>query len=325
MTCGQVIMSNKSPILISVQFGSSREDDTFEAGFGNRPILYWNADNKSQSLDGIKYALVWKIDPELFSMMPDLEVIFSAGAGVDKIMAADNLPDVPIVRFVDDTLTGRMSEWICLQCLMHLRQQYKYNAFQKAREWRELQQPQASEIRIGIMGLGVLGQDAARKLKTLGFQVHGWSRSKKAIRGMECYDTGETDAFLAKTDFLIGLLPFTPDTAGFFNRSVFEKLAGHKLLASPVFINAGRGGSQNEADIISCLEDGTLGGASLDVFETEPLSPDSPLWDFDQVILTPHMAATSDIAVLGRYVDLQIKRHEAGKGLQNLVDVKAGY
>jgi glyoxylate/hydroxypyruvate reductase A len=124
---------------------------------------------------------------------------------------------------------------------------------------------------------------------------------------------------------IVGLLPYTPDTKGFFNRSVFERMARHPHLPAPIFINGGRGGSQNEDEIISCLEDGTLGGVSIDVFETEPLSSDSGLWRFDNAILTPHVASNSDVAALGRYVEGQISRYEAGEPLQNVVDRKAGY
>lgn len=318
-------MSEKSPLLIAVHFDSMRENDTFEKGLAGRPVIDWLKGDPPRSLAGIRYALVWKPEPALFEAMPDLEVIFSAGAGVDHIFKCRNLPDLPVVRFVDPTLTTRMSEWIALQCLMHLRQQRDYDRQQRAHEWRERPQPEASEITVGIMGLGVLGQDAARKLSTLGFSVNGWSRSKKEIAGIKCFGGDELDPFLRETDILIGLLPFTEKTRGFFNRGVFEKLARREEIASPVFINAGRGGSQVETDIISCLKDGTLGGVSLDVFETEPLPADSPLWDFERAILTPHMAATSDIAALGAFVDRQIERYEAGEPLQHLADRNKGY
>lgn len=317
-------MPAKSPILLSVQFDHASEEASLASVFEDRPVIDWLKDMPG-SLEGVKYALVWKVDPDLFRQMPDLEVIFSAGAGVDKIMDVPDLPDVPVVRFVDDTLTTRMSEWVVLQCLMHLRQQRKYDAFQAARDWHELPQAQASDIRVGIMGLGVLGRDSAQKLKALGFQVNGWSRTKKEIEGIRCFDADETSGFLSQTDFLVGLLPLTQETRGFFNRSIFEQLPKHQAVASPVFINAGRGQSQVESDIISCLKDGTLRGASLDVFETEPLQADSPLWEMDNVFITPHAAASSDLAALGRYVQKQLTRHEAGEKLENIVDRSLGY
>lgn len=316
----------QSPLLLSVNFTAAEKLGDIRDGLDGRPVIDWAKGERPDSLEGVKYALVWEFDDDLFTRMPDLEVIFCAGAGVDKVLANPALPDgVPIVRFVDETLTTRMGEWVSLQALMHLRQQRQYDAYQRESRWQDIPQPQASEIHIGIMGLGVLGQDSAHKLKTLGFQVSGWSRSKKQIDGIACYDASETEAFLSQIHYLVGLLPLTDDTRGFFNRGIFEKMTKHPVLASPVFINGGRGASQVETDIIACLEDGTLGGVSLDVFETEPLPENSPLWGFDNAIITPHVASNSDVVALGRHVDGQIKRYENGEGLQYLVDREAGY
>ena len=319
-------MTQKSPILLAVQFEGEREQDSFATAFPDRDVIDLNdGTDNPQIFHGVKYAVVWKPDQTLFDRLPDLEVLFSAGAGVDHILQCESLPAIPIVRFVDPTLTTRMSEWICLQCLMHLRQQRKYDADQSSKKWTGRPQPEAKEITVGIMGLGVLGQDAANKLGVLGFNVVGWSRTKKQINGFDCYDANETDAFLEQADFLVGLLPLTPETSAFFNRSIFEKLHKHPEVDTPVFINAGRGGSQVEADIISCLKDGTLGGVSLDVFETEPLLSDSPLWNFPQAILTPHVAANSDVTAIGYHVHRQIKRYENGDQLEHLVDPALGY
>lgn len=317
---------SKSPLLLSVSFTEAEQLGDIRDGLDGRPVIDWEKGERPEFLAGVKYALVWKFDHDLFDKMPDLEVIFNAGAGVDKILANPNLPsDVPIVRFVDPTLTTRMGEWVCLQVLIHFRQQLSYSKQQRQNHWQGLPQPEASTMNVGIMGMGVLGQDSARKLKTLGFNVSGWSRSKKSIDGIDCYDASETDVFLARNHVIVGLLPYTPETHGFFNRTLFEKIGKHPVLPSPIFINAGRGGSQIEADIVSCLEDGTLGGVSLDVFETEPLAEDSPLWGFENAVLTPHVASDSDVVALGKYVEGQIQRYEAGEGLENLVDRSAGY
>lgn len=317
---------SRSPLLLSVEFTTAEKLGNIQDGLDGRPVIDWLKGDRPDSLEGVKYALVWEFDHDLFDHMPDLEVIFSAGAGVDKVMSNPALPkDVPVVRFVDPTLTTRMGEWVCLQCLMHLRQQRGYDADQRKNFWNPRPQPQANEISVGIMGMGVLGQDAARKLKTLGFKVTGWSRTKKEIEGVECFDSSETEAFLECNHYLVGLLPYTEETHGMFNRDLFEKLKKHSVLPSPIFVNGGRGKSQVETDIASCLEDGTLGGASLDVFETEPLDAESRLWSFDNAILTPHVASDSDVVALGRYIEGQMKRHEAGEPLQNLVDRSLGY
>ncbi len=317
---------DKSTLFLSVDFTAAEKLGSIHDGLDGRPVIDWSKGERPDSLAGIKYALVWEFDHDLFDRMPDLEVIFSAGAGVDKVLSNPALPQgIPIVRFVDHSLTTRMSEWICMQCLNHLRQQKHYDEAQKKAVWADAPQPQASDVTIGIMGLGVLGQDSAQKLKALGFNVLGWSRTKKEMEGVDCYNESGLDEFLSQCHYLVGLLPLTAGTTGIFNKGLFTKLAKHPVLSSPIFINGGRGKSQVEVDIASCLEDGALGGVSLDVFENEPLDADSPLWRFDNAYIFPHVAANSDVMSLGRYVDGQIKRHESGEGLENLVDLSLGY
>ncbi len=314
-------------ILLDLKFETRKIETHFEAAMPGRRILNW-VDEKATSpdLSHVRYAVVWQADAGLLARLPKLEVIFSGGAGVDHVFKDPQLPrDRPIVRFVDPDLTNRMSEWVVLQCLMHLRQQRTYDGYQKEHRWQGLAQPIASDIRIGLMGLGELGLDAAQKLKNIGFRVHGWSRSAKTIEGIETFAGQEGMAeFLARTDMLVALLPLTPETTSILNRDLIVKLSQDGVM-KPVLINGGRGGSQVETDIIAALEDGTLGGVSLDVFEHEPLVADSPLWGFDNAILTPHVAAESSIPALARYVAKQITRYESGKVLNNSVDVDRGY
>jgi len=179
------------------------------------------------------------------------------------------------------------------------------------------------------MGIGVLGQAAAKALQGLGYQVRGWSRSAKTVEGVECF-AGEDglDAFLAGTDILVVLLPLTPDTRHVIDARLLAKLSTsgrHHRLPGPVLINAGRGGLQVEDDIRKCLDDGTLYAASLDVFETEPLPADSPLWQQKNLVVTPHNAAESATESIVRYFIRQITRLEAGEPLENVVDPKTGY
>lgn len=320
-------MSDKSPVVIDLKFERESVVAGLKNAFPGREIIDMAlAENAGRDLTGSAYAVVWRPDPALFSRMPDLKVIFSGGAGVDHILTAYELPDVPIVRFVDRSLTDRMSEWVVLQCLTHLRKSLVYARQQKNREWRDLDpQPEACDVTVGVMGLGVLGQDAVRKLKVMGFEVVGWSRSMKTIGGIETFDEAGLDAFLARTDILVGLLPLTDETRGIYNASLFSKLRQGGALEKPVFLNAGRGGSQVEADIVAALEAGILGAASLDVFEKEPLGQESPLWAFDNVIITPHAAASSDVRALFRHAERQMARLESDEPLQHVVDRVAGY
>jgi glyoxylate/hydroxypyruvate reductase A len=176
------------------------------------------------------------------------------------------------------------------------------------------------------MGLGTLGSNAAEVLRRLGFRVSGWSRGPRQIDGIDClHGHAQLDAFLQRTDILVCLLPLTPETRHILNRGLFAKLNRNSPLAAPVLINAGRGGLQNEADILQCLDDGTLGAASLDVFANEPLPAESPFWTHPRVILTPHNAADTDPDEISKYVARQIERFEAGARLENVVDPARGY
>lgn len=316
-------MSAKKSVVIDLKFERSKVDSALKHAFSGRKVF--RASDKNADLSEATYAVVWKPDADIFVRAPNLEVLFSGGAGVDSILAVPGLPNLPIVRFVDETLTTRMSEWVVLQALSHLRQVPAYGQQQKDRIWRELAQPEAKELTVGVMGLGVLGLDAVSKLRIMGFNVIGWSRTKKQIDGIETFDGSELDAFLKRTDILIGLLPLTNETTGMFDASLFSRLRQGGALGKPVFINAGRGGSQVEADLIAALEKGVLGGASLDVFEKEPLTVDSPLWAMPNVIITPHAASASDVGALFRNAEAQMERFEAGQALQHVVDRATGY
>ncbi|MDI6837819.1 MAG: glyoxylate/hydroxypyruvate reductase A [Rhizobiaceae bacterium] len=320
-------MAAKSPVVIDLKFGRASVMAALTNAFAGREVIDMALpENADRDLSGITYAVVWKPDPQLFIRASNLEVIFSGGAGVDHILSAYDLPDLPVVRFVDRSLTDRMSEWVVLQSLAHLRRVPTYAVQQRARVWHEIDpQPEARDVTVGIMGLGVLGQDAARKLKIMGFNVIGWSRTPKVIEGIETFDAAGLDTFLGRTDILVGLLPLTPDTRGIYDARLFARLHQGGALGKPAFINAGRGGSQVEADIVDALEKGVLGGASLDVFEQEPLAKESSLWDMENVIVTPHAAAASDVRALFAHVEEQIERFESGMPLQHVVDRKAGY
>jgi glyoxylate/hydroxypyruvate reductase A len=277
-------------------------------------------------LEEVRYVLAWMPRPELLADLANLQVLFSLGAGVDHILGLPALPEVPIARIVDPDLTARMSEYVVWQVLHHHRQGFAHTRLQAERHWEELRQPAAGEVTVGIMGLGVLGRDAAGILVRLGFHVIGWSRSERAIDGLVTYHGKPgLDVFLGQSDILVSLLPLTPATRGLINRSLISRLKRDGPLGGPVLINAGRGGSQVDADIAAALADGTLVGASLDVFEDEPLPPGSPLWGLTNLVITPHVAAVSSPRALARNIIDQITAFESGQPLQNLVDPARGY
>ena len=274
----------------------------------------------------VHYAAVWKPQPGELAAFPNLRVIFNLGAGVDALIADSSLPKVPVVRVAIDDLTERMREYVVLHVLMHHRQELYLRQCQREGRWAPKYQPAASAISVGVMGLGTLGADAAQALRHIGFRVSGWSRSARQIDGIECFHGAhQFDAFLRQTDILVCLLPLTPATRHILNRDLFAKLHRNSPMGAPVLINAGRGGLQNEDDILACLDEGILGAVSLDVFATEPLPLDSRFWSHPKVILTPHNAADTDPDEISKYVVRQIARFEAGGALDNRVDLARGY
>lgn len=285
-----------------------------------------SAEEAAAEPGAFRYAAVWKPEAGLLARFPRLEVIFNLGAGVDALLQDKTLPSVPLVRVVNSDLTKRMTEYVVLHCLMYHRRQRLLDAAQANAEWAAKDQWAASAVRVGILGLGELGTDAAEVLHRIGFDVAGWSRSRKSVPGVTSFaGRDELAAFLGRTDILVALVPLTPDTEGILNRKLFEGLARDGRLGAPIIINAGRGGLQNEADILSCLEDGTLGAATLDVFHSEPLPPGSPFWRHPRITVTPHNAADSDAETISDYIVAQIRSFEAGQPLQNVVDRAKGY
>jgi glyoxylate/hydroxypyruvate reductase A len=277
-------------------------------------------------LEDIHYALVWRPPPHVLKSLPNLKAVFSLGAGVDAILADPTMPSVPIVRIVDPDMTMRMSEFVVMHVLMHHRQQKRIEENQRAKLWDSFPTHAASALSVGIMGFGVLGQDAGLKLKHMGFKVAGWSQSKKHVSGIDTYaGKEELDLFLARSDILVVLLPHTTETTHIIDRELIRKLSRKGPFGAPILINAGRGKLQKQADIVECLDRGELYAASLDVFEEEPLPLEDVLWNHPKVYVSPHLAADSDPVTICRNVLRQIKAHEKGGVLENVVDKRRGY
>ena len=232
---------------------------------------------------------------------------------MDHIIHDPTLPDVPIVRVVDDSITRRMCEYVMLHCLAHLRQARRYADLQREKVWVQDEfQPSAVEVRVGLMGVGVLGREVGRRLAVMGFQVAGWGRTPQALDGIKTFAGAEQlEAFLARSDILVAMLPLTAATRG--------------ILIGPVLINVGRGALQVEDDIIEALGNGTLAAATLDVFEEEPLPLTSPFWSHPRVTITPHNAALASPPVMAHTIARQIKAHAAGAPLKYKACLERGY
>lgn len=274
----------------------------------------------------ISYACVWRPPPKMLTGFPDLKAVFSLGAGTDEILSDPALPNVPVVRIVDPDLTMRMTEYVVMHVLMYHRQVRLYDQQQRVRMWHDHEQPPASEVSVGVMGLGELGSAAAVALQRLGFRVVGWSRTQKSIPAVECfYGMVGLEPFLRRTEILVCLLPSTPATRGILNLDLFRRLKFNGALHGAYLINVSRGDLQVDADIATALDDGTLSGATLDVFPSEPLSITSPFWTHPKVTVTPHNAGQSSPRAIVTNILRQIDRFELGMPLEHVVDRGRGY
>lgn len=289
-----------------------------------RDIRRWPHDIRDPA--DIAYACVWRAPHGLLATFANLKAIIALSAGVDHLLADPKLPSVPIARVVHPDLTRRMVEYIVLHVLMHHRQQRRYDAQQRERVWKLHEQPPASEVAVGIMGLGAIGMAAGKVLADIGFKVAGWSQSQKHVNGIESFHgEGALDAFLNRTEILVCVLPATAATDGILNLRLFRQLKRDGGLGGAFLINAARGQLQVDADILAALAEGSLAGATLDVFPQEPLPASSPLWTHPQVTITPHNAGDISPSALAREVIEQIERLERGDRLHHLVDRRLGY
>lgn len=272
--------------------------------------------------EDITFAIAWNAPPGTYKQFPNLKTIYSLGQGVDHLFRDPDIPeDVNILRIVDPWMSQAMSEWVMLQVLRFHRQGPEYEALARKKEWKVLPFPETDKRRVGVMGMGALGSDAASKLAWLGFDVAGWSRSEKQVENVKSYfGADQLNDFLARTDILVALLPLTPQTENMIDASVFAGLP-----KGAFFVNSGRGLQVVEEDLIAALDSGWLAGASLDVFRTEPLPQDDPLWDHPKVQVWPHVSAQTNPESAADQVAENYRRVQAGEPLLNRVDPVAQY
>ena len=270
----------------------------------------------------IGFALVWKVPAGAYGGMTNLKAICSLGQGVDHIFAEPNLPEgAHILRIVDPWMAQAMAEWVLLQVLRFHRQGMEYEQFEREKRWVKLPAPETSTRRVGILGMGALGAQAATTIAALGFDVAGWSRTRKEIEGVTSFaGAAEFDAFLARTDILCCLLPLTPETTDLINADTMAKLPKGAFV-----VNSGRGAQLVEEDLLAALDSGHIAGAALDVFRTEPLPADHPFWEHPKVQVWPHVSAQTNAESGADQVAENIRRVFAGEEPFNTVSRERKY
>jgi glyoxylate/hydroxypyruvate reductase A len=269
--------------------------------------------------DDIDVALVATPPPGTFEHLKRLKLVQSLWMGVERLLADPAFPKgVPLARLVDPGMVAAMSETVLAHVLDWHRHHYYYRMEQEERRWHRLKQYLASDRTIGLLGLGELGSDVARKLEALGFNLVGWSRRQKKLAGVTCIT--ELDAVLERSDVAVCLLPLTPQTRGILNARTLRKIR----LGGAV-INVARGGHLVAEDLIAALDSGHLAHAYLDVFEHEPLTHDHPLWTHPGITITPHAAALTEPRTAIPKIVENVERLRRGEPPLNLVDLDAGY
>ncbi len=274
------------------------------------------------AVEDIEAALVLGPEPGALARLPNLKLIQSIAMGVDHLFRDPDLPgDVPIARIVDPDLVDRMSQYVAVTVLHYHRSLDQYDRQNREGVWKANRPVVARDRRIGIIGLGAIGRDAARHLVAFGFPVAGWSRTPKSVEGLESFHGPDGLApFLARTDIAVCLLPLTPATDRIIDAAF---LAG--LPDGAYMINAARGQHVVDDDLIAALDSGRLAGATLDVFREEPLPAGHPFWDHPKVRVTPHVAGHPNPRNVAAELAENLRRIEAGKAPLHPVDVERGY
>ncbi|WP_201786926.1 2-hydroxyacid dehydrogenase [Acidihalobacter prosperus] len=272
--------------------------------------------------DEIDFALVWQPPPGVLGSFANLRLIVNLGAGVDAIAADDSLPaHVPIARLADPGQAQMMDGYVLLAVLRHHRELHRFEQARRERRWAYNYPRPHSACRVGVMGLGYLGTHAARALAAQGFDVVGWSRSAKSLPDIETHAGPEgLAAFLCAIDILVAMLPATAETRRVIGRQVF-----YGLPRGAKFVSVGRGSTVDEAALLDALREGQIAEATLDVFATEPLPPEHPFWEMDQVLITPHLASAAVPETAARQVVDNCRRVLSGQMPEYVIDRARGY
>lgn len=269
----------------------------------------------------VRYLAAWQPPADVMRTFPNLEILFSVGAGVDQFDFASLPAGLPVVRMIEDGLTGGMVEYVTLSVLALHRDFPRYREQQQTRRWEALRVYPASARRVGVMGLGVLGQAVLAQLARFGFALSGWGRSPRRIEGVECHAGMEAlPGFLAGCDILVCLLPLTSQTRGILDRRLFDALP-----RGAGIVNVGRGQHLVAEDLVAALESGQISAAMLDVADPEPPPPDHPFWSHPRIWLTPHVASMTQPETAVEAVIANLRRHARGEALAGLVDRTRGY
>lgn len=306
-------------LVISQEKISPKLVDVLRRHIPDQEFRLWPETGDPEDID---YALAWKPPEGELAKLKRLKAIFSFAAGVDHLASDSRLPrHVPVVRAVSDASRFTMSSYCIAEVLRYHHRMAFYREAQSQRLWKQVTPRDAQDTRVAVLGLGVLGRDLAQRLVALGLPVNGWSRTPQQIEGVTGFSG--PDQFLpclAASTVAVCLLPLTGETRGILNARAFATMPKESYL-----INVARGGHVVEADLLAALDSGHLEGATLDVFDPEPLPPDSPLWSHPKITVTPHTAGRMSSARVALNMVDMMRPVVAGEAPRHVVDWSKGY
>ena len=268
------------------------------------------------------YAVVLSPGPEHVEALSRVKAVFNLGAGVDAFLRLPPLPrTVPLIRLEDAGMAEQMAEYAAYAVLRVFRDFPHYADDQRARRWSPRPRADKAAFRVGVLGLGVLGQRVAATLRDLGFPVLGWSRGARTIEGVTTLSGPEgLRALLPQCRVAIVLLPRTPATEGLLDRQALSRLPQGAWL-----VNLARGGLVVDDDLLALVDAGHLGGAMLDVFVEEPLPPAHPFWHHPRIEITPHVSGRTLVAPSVEQVAGKIRALERGLPVTGAIDRTRSY
>ncbi|MEZ5535179.1 MAG: D-2-hydroxyacid dehydrogenase [Thiolinea sp.] len=255
--------------------------------------------------------------------MPQLQWVQSTSAGVNELCVEGLRRDYQLTN-VKDVFGPLMSEYVFAYLLAHERSMLPLYRDQQQRAWQQWDRypyRRLSDLTLGVVGLGSIGQCIAATGAHFGMRVLGVKRNPQPVEHVETvYDPQHLDAFLSQVDYLVLVLPATAETFHFVDEAFLRRMKPGAIL-----MNVGRGSTVDETALLAALQNGTIKGAVLDVFEQEPLPQDSPLWSQSNVMITPHNSALSfPEHISGIFVDNYL-RFIRGEPLRYRVDFSRGY
>ena len=258
----------------------------------------------------VQAAIVANPPPGSLQGLPQLRLIQSLWAGVDRLLADTTLPAaVPLARMADPAMNAAMAETALWATLALHRGFFRYLQQQRENRWLPLPQRRADEVPVLVLGQGQMGHAAAERLAQQGYPVVGWRRDGQALGPL-----------LATAHVVINLLPLTPDTRGLLNRSFFNAMAHGAGV-----VNLARGAHVVDADLLAALHSGQVGHAVLDVFDVEPLPASHAYWQHPRVTVLPHAAAATDPRSAAAVAARNVRAALAGQPLMHLVQRQRGY